>query len=85
MSCSTPKRGREDDDERSSSRRRPLHDDGGDDSYGASSPAFGHSYDDVYCSQMDNPTPAALRGMHRGQKQIQDRVHGQVPDNGHAR
>ena len=79
---STPKRGRERDDDGDDvgrSRQRRYDDDERGCSQGSMhSPGVGSHDDDVFCSQMENPTPMAQRGLYRGQKQIQDRVHGQV-------
>ena len=58
--------------------RRSMYD--GDDYTEMDSPPPQHldHDEDVFCSQADNPTPAAFRGRHAGVKQVQDRVHGQV-------
>jgi len=56
--------------------RRSTYD--GDDYTEMDSPPPQHHDEDVFCSQADNPTPAAFRGRHAGVKQVQDRVHGQV-------
>ena len=79
----TPKRSRgEDDDydEADSQRARyadegDCSEDAGNDSY---QPNGSQPLSENFMSQMDNPTPAAQRGLYLGQKQIQDRVHGQI-------
>ena len=78
----TPKRSRgEDDDYDEADSQRARHDDEGDCSEDAGNDSYlpnGSQRSENFMSQMDNPTPAAQRGLYLGQKQIQDRVHGQI-------
>ena len=77
----TPKRSRgEDDDYDEADSQRARYDDEGDCSEDAGNDSnlpIG-SQSENFMSQMDNPTPAAQRGLYLGQKQVQDRVHGQI-------
>ena len=78
----TPKRSRgEDDDDEEAGSQRARYDDAGDGSEDAGNDSYlpdGSQHSENYMSQMDNPTPAAQRGLYSGQKQVQDRVHGQI-------
>ena len=78
----TPKRSRgEDDDYDEADSQRARYDDEGDCSEDAGNDSYlpnGSQRSENFMSQMDNPTPAAQRGLYLGQKQIQDRVHGQI-------
>ena len=77
----TPKRSRgEDDDYDEADSQRARYDDEGECSEDAGNDSYqpNGSQSEIFMSQMDNPTPAAQRGLYRGQKQVQDRVHGQI-------
>ena len=79
----TPKRSRgEDDDYDEADSQRARYDDEGDCSEDAGNDSYqpngSQPLSENFMSQMDNPTPAAQRGLYLGQKQIQDRVHGQI-------